>query len=382
MKNLLDLSKAEMTNFFIELGEKRFRADQVFKWIHKYGMDDFVNMSDLSKSLRERLQTLCEITAPEIASENLSSDGTIKWMLKLNDGNHIETVFIPEENRGTLCVSSQVGCALDCSFCSTGKQGFSRNLSVSEIIGQVWLAARRLKTLKNPVPGDKTITNVVMMGMGEPLLNFDPVVKAMSIMRDDNAYALPRKRVTLSTAGMVPKIDELREKADVALAISLHAPNDELRNVLVPLNRKYPIRELIAACKRYADGNKQRRIVIEYIMLKGINDTLFHAKQLVKVLEGLPCKVNLIPFNPHEGTEYVRSISNDIQDFRFALIRSGFITTVRKTRGEDIDAACGQLVGRVIDRTERSRRWQEKKLKLRIKEQPREEEGSWIEKSA
>ncbi len=381
MKNLLDLSKAEMTEFFIELGEKRFRADQVFKWIHKYGMDDFANMSDLSKSLRERLQILCEVKAPEIASENLSSDGTIKWLLKLNDGNHIETVFIPESDRGTLCVSSQVGCALDCSFCSTGKQGFSRNLSVSEIIGQVWLAARRLKILNNPAPGDKTITNVVMMGMGEPLLNFDPVVKAMSIMRDDNAYALPRKRVTLSTAGMVPKIDELKEKADVALAISLHAPNDELRNVLVPLNRKYPIRVLIEACKRYADGNRQRRIVIEYIMLKGINDTLFHAKQLVKVLEGLPCKVNLIPFNPHEGTEYVRSASHDIQNFRFALIRAGFITTVRKTRGEDIDAACGQLVGRVIDRTERSRRWRERKLKLRINEQPREE-GSWIEKSA
>lgn len=408
--NLLDLRFEDLCQFFIDLGEKRFRANQTYKWIHQYGKDNFAEMTDLSKALREYLPNVCEIRAPEIAEEMQSTDGTVKWLLRLPDGNHIETVYIPENDRGTLCVSSQVGCALDCSFCSTGKQGFSRNLEVSEIIGQVWLAQRRLKIIKsnhkvgqesedrdenvdensdkniglesnlsndtdNDSENARSITNVVMMGMGEPLLNFEAVMRSMAIMRDDNAYALPRRRVTLSTAGVVPKIDGLREQADVSLAISLHAPNDELRNILVPLNKKYPIHELIAACKRYVGSDNRRHVTIEYVMLQNINDTAVHARQLAKILEGLSCKVNLIPFNPHPGTEYQRSTTDTINQFRAILVRAGLVTTVRKTRGDDIDAACGQLVGKVIDRTTRSKRWKSIRLKVR-------EEETWTEKLA
>jgi 23S rRNA (adenine2503-C2)-methyltransferase len=398
--NLLNLELSALIQFFSELGEKPFRGKQIFKWIHHRGVEDFSEMTDLSKALRERLPTICEIKAPSVTVDETSEDGTRKWLMRLDDGNHIETVFIPEKNRGTLCVSSQVGCVLNCSFCSTGKQGFNRNLTTAEIIGQVWQAKRLLskaaalkgdvklnpnldededldfdrgaafanKRLDHSFDDDEegtfhpSITNVVMMGMGEPLLNFEPVVAAMSIMRHDDAYALPRRRVTLSTAGVIPNIDRLKETSDVALAVSLHAPTDELRNILVPLNKKYPIKELMQACKRYVADDKRQKITFEYVMLKGINDTPVHAKQLIKVLQGVPCKVNLIPFNPFGGTEYERSLPEVIDLFRNLLLREGFIVTVRKTRGTDIDAACGQLKGRVQDRTRRSERWAEKQM--------------------
>ena len=340
--NLLDLGMKELCDFFVGLGEKPFRAQQVLKWIHRHGILDFSLMTDLSKALRVRLPMLCEINPPEVVQEQCSADGTRKWLIRLNDGNHIETVFIPEKDRGTLCVSSQVGCALNCSFCSTATQGFNRNLSTAEIIGQVWQAARRCQ-----------ITNVVMMGMGEPLLNFESVVKALSIMREDLAYALPRRRVTLSTSGIVPHIDRLSVEADVSLAVSLHAPNDILRNRLVPLNKKYPISELMQACKRYADFRAGRQITMEYVMLRNVNDKKEDAKQLARILQGIPCKVNLIPFNPFPGTEYQTSHAEAIEAFRVILIKAGLVTTVRKTRGGDIDAACGQLVGRIQDRTRR-----------------------------
>lgn len=402
--NLLDLDLKGLIQFFSELGEKPFRGKQVFKWIHFRGVDNFSEMTDLSKALRERLPTICEIKAPMVDIDNISADGTRKWLMRLEDGNHIETVFIPEKTRGTLCVSSQVGCVLNCSFCSTGKQGFNRNLTTAEIIGQVWQAKRLLsqsavtaypnhsesihsevsngtrvnheiETIDSEIDEDEiarsglhsAITNVVMMGMGEPLLNFEAVVAAMSIMRHDDAYALPRRRVTLSTAGVIPNIDRLKESSDVALAVSLHAPNDELRNVLVPLNKKYPITDLMQACKRYVADDKRQKITFEYVMLKDVNDTPLHAKQLIKILQGVPCKVNLIPFNPFSGTDYERSIPETIELFRNLLLREGFITTVRKTRGTDIDAACGQLKGRVYDRTRRSARFAEKKLKKESK---------------
>jgi len=355
--NLLDLNLQGLTQFFVNLGEKPFRAQQVFKWLHQRGCDDFSKMTDLSKALRERLPDLCEIRAPEVVKEQCSEDGTRKWLIRLDSGNHIETVFIPEKDRGTLCVSSQVGCALNCTFCSTATQGFNRNLTVSEIIGQVWQASRRLRTNPEDALADPaSITNVVMMGMGEPLLNFEPVMTALSIMRDELAYALPRRRVTLSTSGVVPNIDRLSVEADVSLAVSLHAPNDELRNSLVPLNKKYPISVLMSACRRFALDKPNRHITMEYVMLQGINDKPLHAKQLVKILEGVPCKVNMIPFNPFPGTEYTRSTPEDIEAFRLILMKAGLITTVRRTRGGDIDAACGQLVGRIVDRTQRNAR--------------------------
>ncbi len=369
--NLLDLEIKELTNFFVGLGEKPFRAQQVLKWIHRQGMDDFSQMTDLSKALRECLSSLCEIRAPLVVQEQCSLDGTRKWLIRLKDGNHIETVFIPEKDRGTLCVSSQVGCALNCSFCSTATQGFNRNLTTSEIIGQVWQASRRLKSIQNNpeenVPFYKClITNVVMMGMGEPLLNFEAVVKALSIMRDDLAYALPRRRVTLSTSGVVPNIDRVSQEADVSLAVSLHAANDELRNRLVPLNKKYPISVLMEACKRYAAYKPGRHITMEYVMLRGVNDKKTDAKQLVKVLQGIPCKVNLIPFNPFSGTEYETSTVEAIDAFRMILVKAGLVTTVRKTRGSDIDAACGQLVGRIQDRTRRHAKFLAKTSKQKL----------------
>ena len=355
--NLLDLDEKGLLEFFLAWGEKPFHARQVLKWIHKFGVSDFDAMTDLRKFLRGRLATHCEIKAPTISEEFVSVDGTRKWLMQLDGGSLIETVYIPEESRGTLCVSSQVGCALNCTFCSTATQGFNRNLTVAEIIGQVWLARRRLHALRDEAGEITTdffeITNVVMMGMGEPMLNYEAVVKAMSLMRHDDAYALPRRRVTLSTSGVVPNIERLALDADVSLALSLHAPNDALRDILVPINKKYPIAMLLDACKRYVSKNHRYKITIEYVLLRGVNDTVVLAKQLVALLKSVPCKINLIPFNPFPGADYERSYPEVISAFRDVLADAGFVVTVRKTRGNDIAAACGQLVGKVIDRTQR-----------------------------
>jgi 23S rRNA (adenine2503-C2)-methyltransferase len=352
--NLLNLDRKAMEDYFISLGEKSFRASQVLKWIHYYGVADFAQMTNLSKTLRQQLQEQAMLELPEVAMEQLSKDGTCKWLLRLSDGNCIETVYIPEEGRGTLCVSSQVGCALNCTFCSTAQQGFNRNLTTAEIIGQVWVAVRRLS--KQQAEHDRQVTNVVMMGMGEPLLNFDNVVAAMSIMMDDFAYSLSKYRVTLSTSGVVPAMAELSKVSPVALAVSLHAPNDDLRNELVPLNKKYPLRELLAMCKTYYQGDTKRKVTMEYVMLEGVNDSPEHANQLINILRGVPAKVNLIPFNPFPYTKYKRSSQLVIDKFRERLMRAGLITITRKTRGDDIDAACGQLAGKVQDRTKRSAR--------------------------
>ncbi len=351
--NLLDLDAAGLRAFFAGLGEKPFRAEQVLKWIYQRGRDDFEGMTDLGKGLRARLAATAEIRAPEMALDRTSHDGTRKWLLRLADGNCVETVFIPEADRATLCVSSQVGCALDCAFCATAQQGFSRNLTTAEIIGQVWVANRALGV--NPA-GERLISNVVLMGMGEPLINFDNVVRAMRLMLDDNAYGLSRRRVTLSTAGLVPGIERLRTLCPVSLAVSLHAPNDALRDTLVPLNRKFPIAELLAACRRYVADDPRRRITFEYVMLDGVNDGERHARELVRVLRGVPAKVNLIPFNPFAGTPYRRSTPAAIDRFRDVLFAAGIVTITRRPRGDDIDAACGQLVGRVFDRTRRAQR--------------------------
>jgi 23S rRNA (adenine2503-C2)-methyltransferase len=350
--NLLDLDRKAMEDFFIQLGEKKYRAQQLMKWIHFEGVRNWDAMTNLGKALRLRLAEVAEITPPEVAYENTAQDSTHKWVLRLADGNCIETIFIPETERGTLCVSSQVGCVLNCDFCSTGKQGFSRNLTTAEIISQVWIAARSLS--ENNTTHDRAITNVVMMGMGEPLLNFDNVVSAMNIMLDDFAYGLSKRRVTLSTAGVIPAMYKLRELTDVALAVSLHAPNDELRNVLVPLNKKYPLQELMQACDDYFKNDKRRYVTMEYVMLAGVNDTPLHAKQLITLLQDRRAKVNLIPFNPFPMTHYKRSDEATIIAFRERLIAAGINAITRKTRGDDIDAACGQLVGQVQDRTRRS----------------------------
>lgn len=348
--NLLDLDETGLRGFFEGIGEKPFRATQVMKWIYHHGVTDFASMTDLGKALRERLENIACITLPTILKEQRSSDGTVKWMLGLPGGNAVETVYIPEAKRGTLCVSSQVGCALNCSFCSTATQGFSRNLMTSEIIGQVFLAAQALGHERN---GKRAITNVVMMGMGEPLLNFDALAPALKLMRDDLGYGFASRRVTVSTAGLVPMIDRLRETVDVALAVSLHAPVDDLRVQLVPLNKKYPIRELMAACQRYVAGRNKCQVTFEYTMMDGINDSPEHARQLVKLLRRVPSKLNIIPFNPYPGARYRCSPAERIEVFKQIVMRGGLIATVRKTRGEDIDAACGQLVGKVLDRTRR-----------------------------
>ncbi|HFC92237.1 MAG TPA: 23S rRNA (adenine(2503)-C(2))-methyltransferase RlmN [Leucothrix mucor] len=349
--NLLDFTSEKLKAFFIEKGEKPFRATQIIKWLHQHCVDDFDQMTNVSKKLRSELQVFAEIRAPEVVLDKASSDGTHKWLLRLEDGNCIETVFIPEKDRGTLCVSSQVGCALDCTFCSTARQGFNRNLTVGEIIGQLWAAKRSLQ----PDAGNtRVISNVVMMGMGEPLLNFTNVIDAMQLMLDDNAYGLSKRRVTLSTSGVVPALDRLRDEIDVSLALSLHAGNDELRDKLVPINKKYPIKVLMEACKRYMKGKATReRITIEYVMLDGVNDSDQHARELIYALKGVPCKVNLIPFNPFPETRYKRSPSKRINAFRDILIASGLIVVTRRTRGDDIDAACGQLAGQVQDRSRR-----------------------------
>lgn len=354
--NLLNYNYPQLRELLTSWGEQPFRAQQIIQWIHQAGLEEFTQMTNLGKALREKLSRLSFIRLPEIVTCQKSSDGTHKWLLKLECGNSIETVFIPEANRGTLCVSSQVGCALNCSFCSTAKQGFNRNLTTAEIIGQVRLAARELS--KNNGSHDKRITNVVMMGMGEPLLNFDNVVSAMSLMMDDFAYGLSKRRVTLSTSGVLPDLERLREVSPVALAVSLHAPNDELRNQLVPINKKYPLAQLMALCKRYFKDEPRRKVTFEYVMLKGVNDQLEHANQLIKLLKDVPAKVNLIPFNPFPLTEYERSSQEAIDAFRDRLISNGINTITRKTRGDDIDAACGQLAGNVKDKTSRSQRWQ------------------------
>lgn len=336
--------------------EQPYRAQQIIQWIHQAGLTDFAKMTNLGKTLREKLSQLSCIKLPEIIACQKSNDGTHKWLLKLECGNCIETVFIPEANRGTLCVSSQVGCALNCSFCSTAKQGFNRNLTTAEIIGQVWLAVRELSQSQGN--HDKRVTNVVMMGMGEPLLNFDNVVSAMDIMMDDFAYGLSKRRVTLSTSGVLPDLERLREVSPVALAVSLHAPNDELRNELVPINKKYPLAQLMALCKIYFKNEPRRKVTFEYVMLKGVNDQPEHVIQLIRLLRNIPAKVNLIPFNPFPMTQYERSSQETIDAFREKLMAHGINTITRKTRGDDIDAACGQLAGEVKDRTTRSQRWQ------------------------
>ncbi len=339
--NLMELDCTGMESLFQKLGHKQFHARQVFKWIHKHGVTDFEAMTDLSKKLRAELMAIAEVRVPQIVLEQPSSDGTRKWLLELDCNNRVESVLIPDGERTTLCVSSQVGCALECSFCSTGKQGFNRNLSTAEIIGQVWVAARTL---------EKPLTNVVLMGMGEPLSNLEAVLTATNIMQDDLAYGLSKFRVTISTAGIVPAIYELNERSDVSLAVSLHAPNNELRNELVPINRKYPLEELIPACREYVRGDKRRKITWEYVMLDGINDTDRHAKELIRLLEGTPSKMNLIPFNPFPGSEYRASPPERVEAFRQRLMKAGLISITRKTRGDDIDAACGQLVGKVKDK--------------------------------
>ncbi|KGI78299.1 23S rRNA (adenine(2503)-C(2))-methyltransferase RlmN [Oleiagrimonas soli] len=349
--NLLNFDRQGLRDYFTQLGEKPYRADQVMKWIYHRLENDFERMTDLGKNLRGKLSEVCYVGPPDTMFEKGSTDGTHKWLLGMNGGNAIETVYIPEPTRGTLCVSSQVGCGLNCTFCSTATQGFNRNLSTAEIIGQVWVAA---KYLGNVPHQRRRITNVVMMGMGEPLMNFDNVVAAMNLMRDDLGFGLASKRVTLSTSGLVPQIDQLSQVADVSLAVSLHAPTDELRTTLVPLNKKYPIDELLAACKRYVSSRPRASITFEYTLMKGINDHPEHARQLIKLMRRLPSKVNLIPFNPFPGTRYERSDAADIETFRRILNEGGIIATVRRTRGDDIDAACGQLKGQVLDRTRRS----------------------------
>ena len=354
--NLFDLDRAGLEAFFIGSGEKRFRGEQVMKWLYHQQVQSFDAMTDVGKALRNKLEASAELVLPTVMHEQQSADGTTKWVLALPGGNAIETVYIPEPNRGTLCVSSQVGCSLNCTFCSTAKQGFNRNLTAAEIIGQVWIAKQRLNAKHG---GDRRITNVVMMGMGEPLLNFENVVRAMELMRDDFGFGLANRRVTLSTAGLVPKIDELSVRSDVSLAVSLHAPTDELRDVLVPLNRKYPIAELLGACSRYVAKRPRAAITFEYTLMKGVNDKPEHARGLVKLLRRMPSKLNLIPFNPFPGTEYERSEPQVIDAFKKIVMEAGLIATVRRTRGDDIDAACGQLVGQVMDRTRRSREHRE-----------------------
>jgi len=368
--NLLAYDLPHMKAFFADIDEKSFRAVQVIKWIHQAGVDNFDQMSNVSQALRIKLSKIAMIKAPEIIMEQIADDGTIKWLMHLDSGNSIETVFIPEDNRGTLCISSQVGCALDCGFCSTAKQGFNRNLTVDEIIAQLWIAHRRLNKLssnadspepaENPKPrvrknGEKReISNVVLMGMGEPLLNLDNVVEAVHLMLDDHAYGLSKRRVTISTAGVVPALKRLREECDVSLALSLHAPNNRIRDSIVPLNRKYPIHEVLDACRYYFKGNtKKKQFIIEYVMLAGINDSEKNARELAGLLKKMPCKINLIPFNPFPDSGFQCSKMQVINRFKDILHQAGYVTMIRKTRGDDIDAACGQLAGKVIDKSRR-----------------------------
>jgi 23S rRNA (adenine2503-C2)-methyltransferase len=354
-QNLLDLDQRELKAFFVRRGEKAFRASQVMKWIHHYGVSDFHAMTDLSNRLRADLCESAEIRAPEVARTQRSIDGTRKWLLRVGGGNSVETVYIPEEGRGTLCVSSQVGCALDCSFCATAREGFNRNLTTAEIIGQVWRAHQLMEDFS---PGSgRSISNIVFMGMGEPLLNFKNLVRALDLLLDDLGYGLSKRRVTVSTAGLVPAIDQLRDRIDVSLAVSLHAPDDDLRNELVPINRKYPIADLLEGCRRFARGDRKKSITFEYVMLDGVNDQPEQARALTKLLQGIPAKVNLIPFNAFESCGYRRSSDTTIDRFRALLSKGGLRTITRKPRGQDIDAACGQLAGQVVDLSRRYKKF-------------------------
>jgi 23S rRNA (adenine2503-C2)-methyltransferase len=364
--NLLDFTLPALTEWFAAQAEKPFRAKQVYKWIHQRGVDDFDAMTDLAKSLREKLKEIAQVKPPAILSEHRSTDGTVKWLFDVGIGNGIETVYIPEDDRGTLCVSSQVGCALDCKFCSTGRQGFNRDLAVGEIIGQLWVANRRLEEMERqgistrladpddpspePSRSPRPVSNVVMMGMGEPLNNFQPVVDAMSIMLDDHAYGLSRRRVTLSTSGVVPNIRKLAQALPVALAVSLHAPNDEIRSRIMPVNDAYPIAKLLEACREYLEVSPRDFITFEYVMLKGVNDAPDHAKELARLLKSVPSKVNLIPFNPFPDSGFETTEMDRVKRFQQVLLDAGFIATIRRTRGDDIDAACGQLAGQVVNR--------------------------------
>ena len=358
--NLLGLSVSKLGDFFEQLGEKRFRATQMVKWIHQMGECDFDQMTNLSKSLREKLHESAEIRMPEVVSCQDSTDGTRKWLIKVEGGSCIEMVYIPEKDRGTLCVSSQIGCALDCSFCATGKQGFNRDLDTAEIIGQLWIAAQSFDQFAAKSP--RRVSNVVMMGMGEPLMNFNNVVDAMNLMMEDNAYGLSKRRVTLSTAGVVPALDQLAGVTDVSLAISLHAPNDELRNELVPINRKYSIKQFVESAKNYIEKmpDNRRRATVEYTLMDQVNDRSVHARELAVLLKDLPCKINLIPFNPFPGSDYKRVTNTALNRFRDILQGEGYTVTVRTTRGDDIAAACGQLAGEVNDRTKRQQRYKNK----------------------
>ena len=353
--NLLGMNRQDLETFFAGMGEKAFRATQVMKWIHQMNVDDFQEMTNISKSLQQQLMDNATIQSLDVIADQLSDDGTRKWVMRLNDGNCIEVVFIPDNDRGTLCISSQVGCALDCSFCSTARQGFSRNLTTAEILSQVWLASRLLDEEKKP---GRKITNLVLMGMGEPLLNYENVVKAIDIFLDDFAYGLSKRRVTVSTAGVVPAMDRLADRHDVQLAISLHATRDELRDELVPINKKYPLKELMAACHRFMEQRSPRsRLTIEYVMLAGVNDSDQDAKELIKLLDGLSVLINLIPFNPFEGSGYTTSSNNAVRRFQDHLMKASITTVIRRTRGEDIDAACGQLVGKVTDKSRRQQKF-------------------------
>ena len=355
--NLLGMTRAQLEAFFGEIGEKKFRAQQVMKWIHHQGVRDFQAMTNLGKGLRDRLESCAEITPPQIESQQDSADGTRKWAIKVDGGALVEAVLIPEGDRATLCVSSQVGCSLDCKFCSTGKQGFQRDLTAAEIIGQVWLAINSYDGWQ--AGKGRVVTNVVMMGMGEPLLNFDNVVSSMELMCDDLAYGLSKRKVTLSTSGVVPALDRLAELSDVSLAVSLHAPNDAIRNEIVPINRRYPIAKLLDSARAYIDAQTDRKrvVTIEYTLLAGVNDQVEHAHELAALLKDYPCKINLIPFNDFPNSGFKRPSGNAVSRFWKVLMEAGFIVTVRTTRGDDIDAACGQLVGDVNDRTKRSARY-------------------------
>ena len=354
--NLLNSGRPELTALCAQWGEKPFRAKQLLHWIHQSGVADFAAMTDMSKGLRERLAAEAVIAGPAVIRDTVAADGTRKWLMDVGTGNAIETVFIPEAHRGTLCISSQAGCALECSFCATGRQGFNRNLDVAEIIGQLWWANKCLGAYDGARGGTRAVSNVVMMGMGEPLANFDNVVAALQLMLDDDAYGLSRRRVTLSTSGLVPAMDRLRDTCPVALAVSLHAPNDALRNELVPINRKYPIRELLAACQRYIEKAPRDFVTFEYVLLAGVNDSEAQARELVDTVAAVPCKVNLIPFNPFAGSGYARSAPEAVARFREILLQAGLVATTRRTRGDDIAAACGQLAGQVADKTRRAQR--------------------------
>ncbi|MDD3267263.1 MAG: 23S rRNA (adenine(2503)-C(2))-methyltransferase RlmN [Burkholderiales bacterium] len=363
--NLLNFTLPKLEAFFEEYGEKKFRARQVFRWLHVYGAESFEEMTDIAKTLRAKLEEIATIEVPKLVSEQNSSDGTRKWALEVGTGNKIEAVFIPEDDRGTLCISSQVGCALECQFCSTARQGFNRNLSTGEIVGQLWWANKRLG--KDP-KGEKIITNVVMMGMGEPLANYDSVIDAMKIMLDDNAYNLSKRKLTLSTSGIVPKLIQLGDDCPVSLAVSLHASNDEVRDEIIPLNKKYPLDKLLDACRQYLAKSPKNYVTFEYVMLKDVNDLLEHAHELVELMRGIECKFNLIPFNPFPNSGFESSSRNQIVRFQKILQDGGYIATVRKTRGDDIDAACGQLVGKVKDKTKRQEKWKNY-IPIQIKEE-------------